>query len=53
MYEDATEKGNIDAINNLGDCYNYGIGTEKNYRLEQCLKWLPRYLYHFWNQIPW
>ncbi|PKY30699.1 HCP-like protein [Rhizophagus irregularis] len=30
LYKEAAEKGVIEAINNLGNCYFDGIGTEKN-----------------------
>ena len=52
LYFEAAMSGEIKAMCNLGYCYAYGIGIERD--MEKATEWYSRYVNH-WNEesIKW
>ena len=44
LFKKAAEMGNIDAMKNLGRCYQYEEGTD--YNMEKAVFWYEKYLEH-------
>ena len=44
LFKKAAEMGNVDAMKNLGRCYQYEEGTD--YNMEKAVFWYEKYLEH-------
>ena len=44
LFKKAAEMGNVDAMKNLGRCYQYEEGTD--YNMEEAVFWYEKYLEH-------